>query len=194
MGYVGRLVPEKGLDQLLEACAALPGAWQLSALGSGPERERLGTRAAALGIAERVEFLTPIPSTALPAHLHRLSCLVLPSRSLPNWTEQFGRVLIEAMACGVPVVTSTCGEAPHVVGDAGLVVPENDVAALAQALRLLQEDAALRARLSAAGRQRVLDRFTQASIAGQTVAVYERVLRERAGATGTGAGRSVRAQ
>lgn len=176
VGYIGRLMPEKGVDLLLQALASLTAPWRLLILGSGPEREKLGRLADELAIAARVEFLQPVPSYALPQHLRRLNCVVLPSRSLPNWREQFGRVLVEAMACGVPVIGSTCGEIPNVIGDAGLIFPEGDVAGLQQALRQLQQEASLRTHLASLGRQRVLARFTQAQVAQATVAVYERVL------------------
>ena len=95
-----------------------------------------------------------------------------PSRSRPNWVEQFGRVLVEAMACGVAVVGSDCGEIPHVIGEAGLIFAEGDVEALRGHLARLQSDAALRAELARRGRQRVLERFTQARVAEETVALY----------------------
>jgi len=101
-----------------------------------------------------------------------LDAFVLPSRSQHNWVEQFGRVLVEAMACGVPVVGSDCGEIPRVMGDAGLVFPENDVEALREHLVRLMRDSDLRAGLARRGRERALARFTQAHIAAQTVEVY----------------------
>ena len=176
VGYVGRLMPEKGVDLLLQALAGLTAPWSLLVLGSGPEKEKLRRLADELAIAERVEFLPPVPSCQLPDHLRRLSCLVLPSRSLPNWREQFGRVLVEAMACGVPVIGSTCGEIPNVIGDAGLTFSEGNVEGLRQALCQLQQEPGLRTRLAGAGRQRVLEQFTQAQVAQATVTVYERVL------------------
>ena len=103
--------------------------------------------------------------------------LVLPSRSKPNWKEQFGRTLVEAMACGVPVIGSTCGEIPNVIGDAGLIFPEDDATALATQLRRLQSDCVVRADLAQRGRQRVLANFTQAQIARRTYEVYQAVLR-----------------
>ena len=112
----------------------------------------------------------------MPAFYHTLDVLVLPSRSRPNWKEQFGRVLIEAMACGVPVVGSTCGEIPMVIGDAGLIFPENDCAALTAALQSLLDDRAQRTALAAAGRRRVLERFTMQQVAADTVAAYRRLL------------------
>ena len=129
VGFAGRLVEEKGVDLLLRAAADLPQI-QLEILGSGPLRRELEELAAQLGVDERTTFLEPLPSTEMPGFYRRLDALVLPSRSRPNWIEQFGRVLIEAMACGVPVVGADSGEIPHVIGDGGLVFAEDDAAAL----------------------------------------------------------------
>jgi len=101
-----------------------------------------------------------------------MDALVLSSRTLPNWKEQFGRVLVEAMACGVPVIGARSGEIPHVIGDAGLIVPEEDSDALRAGLLQLMQDDELRRDLGRRGRQRVLERFTQAQIAAETVDVY----------------------
>ncbi len=172
IGYVGRLVVEKGVDLLLEAAARIEGTWRLAVVGAGPEYERLRMLAQSLGIAERVSFAGSLPSAHLPDFYRRLDALVLPSRSRPNWIEQFGRVLIEAMACGVPVVGSDCGEIPRVIGDAGLIFPEGDVAALRKCLERLMQNPSLWQDLAQRGRERVLAYFTQAQVAAQTVAVY----------------------
>ncbi|MGQ9457968.1 MAG: glycosyltransferase [Anaerolineae bacterium] len=176
IGFAGRLVPEKGADLLLQAAAGLPGTWQVRVLGEGPLREDLQALARDLGLARRVTFEAPLPSTEMPAWYRGLDVLVLPSRTRPNWKEQFGRVLVEAMACGVPVVGAQSGEIPHVIGDAGLLFPEGDVAALREALSRLQRDPALRRGLAQAGRERVLARFTQAQIAARTWEVYQQAL------------------
>lgn len=178
IGYAGRLVPEKGVHILLRACAALTGIdWALHLLGQGPEQARLAALAAELGLSQRVTFLGHVPSTETPAFYRTLDVLAVPSLSLPNWVEQFGRVLIEAMACGVPVVGSRSGEIPWVIGDAGLVFPEGDAAALGRALTLLAADPAQRAELALAGRARVLAHFTQARIAAATAEVYHQMVR-----------------
>ncbi len=111
----------------------------------------------------------------MPDFYRRLDVLALPSRTTPTWKEQFGRVLIEAMACGVPVVGSDSGEIPHVIGDAGLIFAEDDVAALRTHLQRLADDAVQRLHLGEMGRERVLARYTMARIAQETVAVYEQV-------------------
>ncbi len=176
IGYAGRLVPEKGVDLLLRAAAGLTGDWRIRLLGDGPERGRLQRLAQSLNIAERVDFLGLVPSAQTAAHYAQMDALVLPSRRMPNWTEQFGRVLIEAMACGVPVVGSDCGEIPNVIGDAGLTFPQNDGDALRAQLERLMGDDALRSDLGARGRARVLACYTMQSIARQTVAVYHTML------------------
>jgi glycosyltransferase involved in cell wall biosynthesis len=178
IGYVGRLVPEKGLDDLLRAVSRLSGPWTLRLLGGGPDSDRLRALARSLGVADRVMFDPYQPSYAVPAYLSQLHALVLPSHTRPNWKEQFGRVLIEAMASSVPVVGSDSGEIPNVIGDAGLVYPEGDVEALQGHLQSLLDDRALWDDLSRTGRARVIARFTQAQVAARTVAVYREMMNE----------------
>jgi len=173
IGYIGRLVPEKGIDILLEAVAQLQGPWELRILGSGPERERLEKMAQWLGILPRVTLDLPIPSVQMPYYYSGLDVLVLPSRTHPNWKEQFGRVLIEAMACQVVVVGARCGAIPEVIGDVGLTFAEGDPADLRTQLQKLLGDAQLRLDLARKGRQRVLDQFTQSQIAARTVDIYK---------------------
>lgn len=176
IGYVGRLVEAKGVDVLLEAVAGLQGEWQLRVLGAGPLRQSLQRQVKQLGLDGRVIFDTVKPSCEIPAYLNQLDVLVLPSRTQPNWKEQFGRVLIEAMACQVPVIGSTCGEIPYVIGDAGLIFPEGDTGTLRSHLGRLMADPKLRCRLSQAGRTRVLEHFTQARVAQRTVALYRELI------------------
>jgi glycosyltransferase involved in cell wall biosynthesis len=171
-----RLVAEKGIDLLLQAVAGLTGDWRLHIAGEGPARPSLEQLAARLGVAERITFDGAIRSEQMPAYLRRLDVLVLPSRTLPNWKEQFGRVLIEAMACEVAVVGSDSGEIPNVIGDAGFIFPEEDVVALREQLQKLLLGPALRQEAGRAGRRRVLQRYTQAQIAAQTVAVYRTLM------------------
>jgi glycosyltransferase involved in cell wall biosynthesis len=177
IGYAGRFVAEKGVDLLLQALAKLDGNWRADLMGGGPEQARLIDLAQQLRIAERVRFLPWITSTETPVFYRSCDVLVVPSRSRPNWIEQFGRVLIEAMACGTPVVGSTCGEIPNVIGEAGLIFPEGDVEMLRDRLARLQHDPALRADLARRGRRRVLDHFTQAQIAWKTYEVYQQIMR-----------------
>ena len=175
IGYVGRLVPEKGVAQLLKAVAQLGGEWRLVIAGAGPQRPHLEAVARRLAVATRVSFDGYVPSTRMPAYYREMDALVVPSLSRPNWVEQFGRVLIEAMASGVPVIGSDCGEIPRVVADAGLIFPEGNVAALRDRLMRLMHDPALWVDLARKGRERVLASFTQAEIARRTVEVYHQL-------------------
>jgi glycosyltransferase involved in cell wall biosynthesis len=181
IGYAGRLVEQKGLYTLAEALVGLPGAWRLVLCGTGPLRANLAARLAASGLEARVTFLEYVPSQEMPRQLANMDIVVLPSLTRPNWKEQFGRVLVEAMACGVPVVGSDSGEIPHVIGEAGLVFPEGDVVALRACLATLLGDAALRRDLGAKGRARVLAHYTQAQIAAETVALYRALADQPAG-------------
>ena len=179
IGYAGGLLPEKGLDLLLRACAGLEGDWRLTLVGSGEELEALRKLASEGGIADRLSLGVRLPSAEMPDFYRSLDLLVLPSRTRPNWKEQFGRVLIEAMACGVPVLGSDSGEIPHVIGGAGVVFPEGDVEALRAQLQRLMQDRAVREDLATAGRQRVLAHYTMAEIARRTVAAYTAVANGR---------------
>jgi glycosyltransferase involved in cell wall biosynthesis len=176
VGYAGRLVEEKGVDLLLDALAGLEGMWRAYILGSGPERDALQTQARQLRLADRVSFDEQIPSSQMPAFYQQLDALVVPSRTRPNWKEQFGRVLIEAMACGVPVIGSDSGEIPNVIAGSGLIFPEGESGALRVHLAQLLRDAELRAELRRKGRERVVNHYTQAQIAAQTFQVYQEIL------------------
>lgn len=172
IGYAGRLVREKGIKVLLRALAQVPGDWQLKILGSGPLYDSLQPLAGELNISSRV-ILTPwVASGEMPQFYTSLDVLVVPSLTQPNWKEQFGRVIMEAMACRVPVIGSNSGEIPNVLGEGGIIVPEGDTAALARALERLIQDPALRRELGDRGRARALARFSQQRVVDDTYALY----------------------
>ncbi len=177
IGYLGRLGLFKGTGVLIEALARMPQRCRLRFIGSGPDEAELRRLAAERGVADRVEFRGAVSTVAVPAALAEVDVMVLPSLTQPNWMEQFGRVLIEAMACATPVVGSDSGEIPNVIGDAGIVTPEGDVEALRSALLRLEADPALRAHYAQAGRERALRLFTNDATASNIVGVYEQVLR-----------------
>ncbi|WP_242492400.1 glycosyltransferase, partial [Agromyces binzhouensis] len=133
VGFIGRLVPEKGLLVLLDALARDP-RLHLRVVGTGPLASELPARAASVDVADRVELVGATDPAGIPDVLRSFDVLAVPSLPTGSWTEQFGRVAVEAMACGVPVVSSDAGALPDVVGGAGLVVPAGDPAALAEAL------------------------------------------------------------
>lgn len=174
VGYLGRLVPQKGVADLIAALPLLPKHIHVRLVGDGIQRAELLARATALGVRERVE-LKPWTDD-VPGELRAFDALVLPSHTTRSWKEQFGRVLIEAMSCGVPVVGSSSGEIPRVIGDAGLVFPEGDRAALAGAMSQLAANPALCATLGGRGRERVLKHYTQTALAQQYYNVYYHML------------------
>ncbi|MCS7003391.1 MAG: glycosyltransferase family 4 protein, partial [Dehalococcoidia bacterium] len=173
--YAGRLVPAKGVDTLVHALALLPDEAQLVVAGDGPERQRLQDLAAPLG--DRARFVGSLPPDELAGLFRRAHALVLPSRTTPVWKEQFGRVLAEAMACGLPMVGSRSGAIPEVIGDAGLVFDEGDSAALASCLRRLMTDDALWQDCRARGLERVHARYTQRRVVEQLADLYRSVAR-----------------
>ncbi|MGB1289321.1 MAG: glycosyltransferase family 4 protein, partial [Aggregatilineales bacterium] len=176
IGYIGRLVEEKGVQDILQAAGQLKGDWHLRLVGSGPLKETLMQQAETLNIAERITWIDWIASTEMPSQYHQVDVLILPSLTRPNWKEQFGRVLVEAMASGVPLIGSDSGAIPGVMGDGGLVIPEGDVDALLDALQRLHDDTNLRKMLAKNGRKRALVHFTHQSIAQATVSVYQKML------------------
>jgi glycosyltransferase involved in cell wall biosynthesis len=169
-------VPEKGLDTLMEAVARLGPGVELWLIGNGPYRPALEELSRKLRIEERVRWLEPVPPERMPELLAQVDVVVLPSRTTRVWKEQFGRILVEAMACKVPVVGSDSGAIPEVVGDAGLIFPEGDVATLAECLDRLRQSPELRAQFAERGLIRA-QLYAQERIADLTAAFYQQVVR-----------------
>jgi glycosyltransferase involved in cell wall biosynthesis len=131
IGYVGRLLEMKGIDLLIEAYASIRSEKpdlkaRLLLLGSGEAEQNLLDRARERGIASDIRHVPSVPHQEVPDYMHALDILVLPSRRKAMWAEQFGRVLVEAMAAGKIVIGSSSGAIPEVIGNAGFVFPEND--------------------------------------------------------------------
>jgi glycosyltransferase involved in cell wall biosynthesis len=157
-GCVGRLVPEKGVDVFIEALAQLPDVHGVIA-GDGPERDALQRLARERGVGARLSFTGVLTAAEAERVIGALDVLALPSRTRPNWAEQFGRVIIEAMAAGVPVVASDSGSIAVVAGGDALLVPEGNATALAVSLKAAL-DPARAATLRAGGLRRVRERYT----------------------------------
>ncbi len=181
VGYAGKLVEEKGLRTLWRAFSELADACpnlHLVLMGGGPLKDELMDAARADGLTNRLRMPGVIHNTELPAYLNALDIFVLASETRSNWREQFGRVLVEAMSCGVPVIGSDSGEIPTVVGDAGLIFPEGDSRQLASSLTMLF-DGQLRAELARKGRERVLRTFSLETVATQHYSIYQAMSGER---------------
>ncbi len=182
VGCVARLVPEKGVDTAIRALAALGAPATLAVVGVGPSRSALEELARTLGVGASTRFLGPRDPDDIAGFLSAIDVLVVPSRSSPVWKEQFGRVIVEAMGCGTPVVGAASGAIPEVMGQAGLLFPEDDGAALAERLRELRGSAARRDELARLGREWVLSTHSPARRASETIEFYHRLLGRTAGA------------
>jgi len=174
VGYLGRLVPEKGIDTIITALAELqanPETTDVCGLivGSGVQENALRQQAREAGIAEKVIFTGAVSHGEAPHYMSCLDIFVLPSRTTPSWKEQFGRVIIEALASGIPVVGSDSGQIPHLIRETGggMVFPEGDSHALASVLRDLMVNPAERTRLATVGAETVQQRFTCEAVAQQ---------------------------
>ena len=179
IGYVGRFVEEKGIQTLLQAFSKLDRTARLFLIGSGPYKKKILETSGILDINDRLQMPGDVPSDKIPLYLNCLDCFVLPSLTRPNWKEQFGRVLIEAMSCGVPVIGSDSGEIPNVIGDAGLIFNEGDADDLLRKMEIILNDQILKEQYRRRGRSRVIEHFTQKHIAEQTLKVYEFILQRR---------------
>jgi len=160
VGYVGRLTYKKGVDVLVRAVAGLPDPPQLLIIGDGEEKRNLEELAERSGIGGSTRFITGVAHEQVPLYLSAFDVMVLPSIKSSKFNEPFGRVLVEAMACGVPVIGTTCGSMGLVLGEAGLIVQDNDVEALRDRLGALLSDPGLMHELSKRGRKRALDVYT----------------------------------
>ena len=179
-GYVGRLVAEKGVHHLLEAFALMRNhATTLLLVGSGPFRMDLEKKATQLGVAKRVRWIPSVDQNLIPDYLNCMDALVLPSLTTTTWKEQFGRVLIEAQACEVPVIGSDSGAIPEVIGKAGLIFPEGNLVKLSDSLHRLAASSTLRRSLGLKSRKQVLDLYTNQKIADKIYGIYRNVLKKR---------------
>jgi glycosyltransferase involved in cell wall biosynthesis len=174
--FVGRLVERKGAEFAIRAVARVRDA-RLVVAGDGPERPSLERLARQLGVEARVTFTGMLTPTDVAAHYRRASVLVFPA--VTDWKgeqEGFGMVLVEAMRSGLPIVATRSGGIPDVIRDldTGLLVPERDPAALADAITRVLADTALARRLAAAARADVAARFAPELIAQTFAQVYAR--------------------
>ena len=170
-GFTGRFVEEKGIGTLLEAFARSTIPWNLLFVGGGvmqADIERLR-----VAHPSRVRIVTGVPHDDVPAYMNAMDLLCAPSRTTPKWREQFGRMLIEAMACGVPVLASPSGEIPFVIGEVGILVPESDPVAWAREIERLLSDRSLRDDLSARSVERARSKFAWPVVARAHLDFFE---------------------
>jgi len=155
VGYLGRFVPQKGIPMLMRALDRLGTDWRALFVGGGPLETELRAWAGRCG--DRVRVVTGLPHENVPTYLNAMDVLAAPSQTTAQWLDQFGRILIEAFASGVPVVGSDSGEIPYVIGPDDVIVPEADEDAWTSALGKLLANPGLRSDFAARGRARSFD-------------------------------------
>ncbi len=172
IGFVGKFDRQKGILDLIQAARQLDGDFNLLLIGQGPLKSRILGLSGELGIRKAVRIIDPIVYDELPAYLNSMHVLVLPSITLPGLKEQFGRVLVEAMSCGVPVIGSSSGEIPRVIGESGLVFEEGNTTDLAGKINLLLDNPTRARQLGTRGRERARDKFSWKVIARRQIEAY----------------------
>jgi glycosyltransferase involved in cell wall biosynthesis len=172
IGYVGRIVEEKGLDDALDAMARSWSPVSLAIMGEGPYEGRLRERINQLGLADRVSIRGWGAPSEVARFLHQLDALILLTRTTNAVKEQFGRVIVEAQSCGVPVIGSQCGAIPDVIGGGGWTVPERDPETLARLLDAIAADPADRRARCVAAHDNVAARFTFDAVAQALVTAW----------------------
>ncbi len=181
VGFVGRFVEEKGLLTLMKALVNLKDRpWKWLLLGRGALKETLLDRATQAGVLDRLIWVESVPHAEVFRYINLMNTLVLPSETThqfktltsSGWKEQFGHVLIEAMACQVPVIGSDSGEILNVIADAGLVFPEGDAAALSDRLTQLIDHPEQARELGQRGYQRAIAHYTNHALAKELLSFY----------------------
>jgi len=176
VGYVGRLVLEKGLAVLLDAMRRLPSNVHCLIIGSGPMRAEL-TSSDLPELSARIHIFDVMEPEELVKYMNCMDVLAVPGLTTSYWKEQYGRVIGEAMACGVAVVGSDSGAIPEVIGSAGLIVPEGDAPALAGALHKALFDEDVQACLIQQGLERAERELSVKAMSRQLLDFYNRILR-----------------
>ncbi|MDT3675227.1 MAG: glycosyltransferase family 4 protein [Microcystis wesenbergii TW10] len=184
IGFIGRFVEEKGILTLIKAVSKLTGKWKLLLLGRGILKDKIVSEATAAGISERLMIVESVPHDQVVNYLNLMNTLVLPSETTyqvktltaVGWKEQFGHVLIEAMACQVPVIGSDSGEIPFVIADTGLIFPEKDGEALAKSIQTLLDNPSFAQELGQRGYQRVMTNYTNKALAQKQLDFYQQLL------------------
>ena len=179
--FTGRMVWEKGVYDFVHAAKLAHSSTgkapvRFVMVGKGPERDAVMARAGEIGIEKLFLFIEGYPYDRMRDLYNAADIFVLPSISTRMWKEQFGMVLAEAMACGTPVISTSSGSIPEVVGDAGILVPSNDPGELAGAIALLCSDHELRDGLGRKGRARAVERFDSRTVAKRVGEVFGKVL------------------
>jgi glycosyltransferase involved in cell wall biosynthesis len=173
VGYVGRLVKEKGVHLLCEAMESLTDHdWKLLIVGGGPLSDDLREWSARMN--GRVVIVPAVRLEEVPQYLAAVDIFVLPSLSTSRWKEQFGYTLAQAMMSGKACVGSSSGAIPEVIGGAGEVFQERSATDLTQSLRRLLLDPEYRSSLGHAARRRAVHEYSNEAVGGKYLALFEK--------------------
>lgn len=175
IGYIGRLASHKGVDTLIEAMQKIPQGF-LTVVGDGSQKQALLQKVKNSGLTNQVHFTGGVKHEEVLPYLKALDMLVLPSVTTAGWKEQFGHIIIEAMASGIPVIGSDCGAIPDVIGDAGIVFRQKDTKGLVQSILSVAENQDRAKTLSEKGKQRVEMFFTNQVLADKTIEIWKRII------------------
>ena len=179
IGFVGKINRQKGILDLVQAASQIDRKIHLLIIGNGDLKQEMKHLIKLSGLGQRSIHVEAVGNSQVPDYLNCMDILVFPSITLPNVKEQFGRVLIEAMACQVPVIGSNSGEIPTILKDAGITFKERDVKDLKNKIQLLMRDNNLRRKIVKNGHRKVMDNYTWKSIAEKQSRVYKRLIKEK---------------
>lgn len=176
VGYVGRFVIEKGILDLVKAVGQLPANVKLLLIGDGPLKNEIKSLAEQISFANRLITVDSISNTEISKYLNCLDTLVLPSHESKYWVEQLGKVLLEAMACEIPVIGSNTGEIPFVIENSGLIFQAGNINELSdkiEAVRLKSIDVS---KLVKVAKQRVENLYSWRTIAANLHKIYGEII------------------
>lgn len=179
IGFLGRLVPEKGIDILFTAVSQLQSQGlncRITICGSGSSEADLRQEAKKQKLEDIVTWKDAVRHKQAPQQISKFDVLVLPSRTVATWKEQFGHVIIEAMAMGIPVVGSSCGEIPNVIAHPDLIFPEEDATALAAILERAICDRSWLQEMSNYGIDRVQKYYSHERIAQRLIDLWQKLI------------------
>ncbi len=181
IAYFGRLTPEKSVETLFKASALLKFEHKIvidEFFAEPKYKEELIELAKKKGIFERIIFVNP-KHIEMPEYYNAIDVVVVPSKDTTRWKEQFGRTIIESMACGVCVIGSDSGSIPDVIGNAGLIFEQENKQDLAGKLSIIYKDEELREKFKAMGVKRVKENFTWEKIAKKLFDAFAQTLKQR---------------
>lgn len=183
VGYVGRFIPAKGLGLLMKALASLTTPWRAMFVGGGPMQNEIAEWRRSLPQPDSVRIVNDVSHDGVAEYFNAMDIVAMPSQTTPQWREQLGRVLIEAMACGGTVLASDSGEIPHVVGAAGLILPEKDEASWSRRLAEVIDSPDQRSALGKAARQRAVEHFAWSVVARRHIEFFDELISARGSAS-----------